>query len=247
MQVGDHALRMDAEDESIDDLAASIRRLGILVPLIVSSEGDQYYLIAGHRRYVAAMRVGLEEVPCIIRDSQPAESSEVAFAENVFRQDLSPVEIAAGVNDILTRKTMNVLDLARAMHRTEHWVRAQVAMLEWPDDVIAAVHQGWLSVSAASNIAMIADGNYRDFLLSNARDNGATARTTAAWLQAWRAQQPATEAVQAEPVPGGQVSQPALPQAPCIVCGNVHRTDALAMVLICTACINTVRGVGVEG
>ncbi len=243
IKVGEYALRMEAEDETLDDLAASIRRVGILVPLIVRSEGDKYDLIAGHRRLVAAMRLGLAEVPCIIRDSSEAQSSEMAFAENIFRQDLSAVEIAAGIKDILDQKIMEVPELARVVRLSEHWVRAQVAMLGWPADVLEAIHQRWLSVAAASNLAMIQDDSYRNFLLSNARDSGATARTTAAWLQAWCAQQPAEEAVQAEPVPGSQVSQPALPQAPCIACGNVQRTDGLAMVMICTGCLNTIRGV----
>ncbi len=243
IKVGAFVLRMEVEDAAIDDLVSSIRRVGILVPLIVCSEGDQYNLIAGHRRYVAAMRIGLAEVPCIIRDSSEAESSEVAFAENLFRQDLSAVETASRIKDILDQRIMELPELARAMHRSEHWVKSQLDLLSWPDDVLQLIHLGYLSVAAASNLALVTDDTYRDFLLKNAHENGATARTTAAWLQAWRSQAPPAAAVEAEPLPTSENPLPAVPQAPCIVCSQLFRTDGLAMVMACPACITAIRGV----
>lgn len=247
IQVGGHALRAGVENEDLDELAASIRRIGVLVPLIVRSEGDEYYLIAGHRRYTAALRIGLAAVPCLIRDSAPAESSEIAFAENLFRQDLSPVETASGLKDILDQGVMDLGELARAVHRSTEWIHRMVALLDWPADVLEAVHAGWLSVSAASNLALVTDDIYRDFLLRNAHDNGATARTTAAWLQAFRSLQPAAEAVCAEPLPPGTATTPAVPQAPCICCSQVFRTDQLCHIPVCTGCVNVIRGVGTGG
>ena len=233
---------MEVLDDEIDGLAASIGRLGVLVPLVIHSEGDVYNIIAGHRRYAAAVRAGLAEVPCIVRDSKEAESSEVAFAENIFRQDLSPVEVGSGIKDVLDKKIMDVPTVAAAMHRSAHWVLAQVDILTWPADVLEAIHEGRLSVSAANNLALVSSADYRAFLLRNAVEQGATARTTAAWLQAWRAQMPPETAVMQPPVDGRQTATPALPQCPCIVCNGMFRTDALAMVLVCTGCINTIRG-----
>lgn len=243
----DYSVRADVDEDGILELAASIRRVGIIVPLVVRPDGDQFQIVAGHRRYLAAFRADLKEVPAIIRTDEDNITAEVSLAENLFRQDLTPIEQAAAIKDTLDNQVMDRPELAKAMHRTELWVQAQVQMLNWPDDVLAALHQGWISVSAASNISLIEDDTYRNFLLSNARDNGATARTTAAWLQAWRSQRPAEEAIQAEPVSGTEAITPALPQAPCLVCNNVFRTDGLAMVMVCPGCIATIRGVGVQG
>ncbi|MBA7540024.1 Nucleoid occlusion protein [subsurface metagenome] len=241
IKVGDHALRLEPEDEAIDELAASIRRIGIIVPLVVSLEGDSFLLIAGHRRLAAAKRICLSEVPCIVREAKVAAGVEVSFAENLFRLDLSPVELAAGIKDVLTKDIMDVQALAKVMHRSAHWVNAQVSLLSWPEDVLAAIHSGWLSVSAASNLALITDGLYREFLLRNAADSGATARTTAAWLQAFRAMQPPEAAITAKAVSGESRSTPMVPQAPCLGCGQVHRSDELSHVPMCSQCIQAVR------
>jgi len=243
LKVGERELRMEGKDEALDELAASIGRIGIIVPLVVVAAADQFTLVSGHRRLAAAKQLGLKTVPCIVKDVSVDKQVEVSFAENIFRQDLSPIEVAAGIKDILEHDIIKLPDLAAVMHRSENWVRGQVLMLDWPADVLELIHGDKLSVAAASNLALVTDDSYRSFLLENALENGATARTTAAWLQAFRSMAPPEAAVQAEPEPGRQVSQPALPQAPCIVCNNVNRTDAMSMVLICSGCINSIRGV----
>lgn len=242
IKVGEYTLRMEIEDEDISELAASIRRIGVIVPLVVRPEGDSYVLIAGHRRLAASRNIGLETVPCCISQDRVAAGTEISFAENLFRKDLSPVELAAGLKDVLDQGLMGLPELAGIVHRTEHWVMRQVDMLGWPPDVLKLIHAGRLSVSAASNLALVHDEKYRGFLIQNALDNGATARTTAAWLQAYRSMSPPEAAVEAEPVNSTVGREPAVPQAPCIVCGEVRRTDALSMVMICSSCINAIRG-----
>lgn len=244
IKVGDHALRMDQEDETLFSLAASIRRIGILVPLVCRRDADSFILVAGHRRLAAAKHVGCKTVPVVVGEYDNAQSSEVSLAENLFREDLSAVEVASGIKDIIDQGVMALTDLAAAMHRSEHWIHAQIALLSWPVDVLAAVHSGVLSVSAASNLALITDDTYRGFLLDNARDSGATARTTAAWLQAWRSMAPAAEAIQAPAVSGESPTTPMVPQAPCICCSQVFRTDQLSHVPVCSSCINVIREVG---
>lgn len=247
IEVGQNALRMEFDDETLDDLRASIRRIGIIVPLVVSAAQDGYTLVAGHRRFKAAALEGQRTVPAIVRDTAALDAKEVSFAENLFRQDLTPVEVAAGIKDVLENETMTLDELAAAMHRSKHWVTQMVNLLSWPDDVLQAIHAGWLSVAAGSNIALINDDTYRGFLLKNAHEGGATARTTAAWLQAWRSMEPSDVAVTREPGPPGSAAAPAIPQAPCLCCMQVFRTDELAHVAICTACVSAIRGVGRSG
>ncbi|MBA7582011.1 Nucleoid occlusion protein [subsurface metagenome] len=244
IDVGDNALRMEFDDEEVSDLAASIRRIGIIVPLVVAAAGDSFSLVAGHRRLKAAANVGLSTVPCVVRKDSESGRREVSFAENLFRADLTPIEVAAGIKDVLENQTMTVDELAVAVHHSKHWVTSMIDMLSWPDDVLQSIHEGWLSVSAGSNLALINDDTYRAFLLRNAQENGASARTTAAWLQAWRSMEPVEVAVTAEPGPAAQASVPAIPQAPCLCCMQVFRTDELAHVAICVGCINAIRGVG---
>lgn len=239
--VGDYALRAGMDDDQIQELSRSISRVGVIVPLVVSRSGDGFRLVAGHRRIRAAQLASLETVPCIVREDTEALTREISFAENLFRTDLTPLEVACGIKDCIDNGVMDAACIATALHRTEYWVAKQLAMLDWPDDVLEVVHNGVLSVSAAANLAEVKDDSYRVFLLRNAKESGATARVTAAWLQAWRSMQPPEQAVQAEPVAAGERPQPMMPQAPCLCCGQVYRTDALSHVPICQGCINTIR------
>lgn len=246
LRTGTHDTRLEIDDEGINDLAASIYRIGIIVPLLVCPDGDNYCIISGHRRFAAALRVGLSDLPCCVREDSGPVATEISIAENLFRADLTPLEQATAIKDIIDQKIMDIQQIAAAMHRSLHWVSAQLDILNWPADILEVIHNGMLSVSAASNLAFVEDKTYREFLLRNAVEQGATARTTAAWLQAWRAAMPPEKAITQPAVGTGDRATPALPQALCIVCNQLLRTDALAMVLICTGCLNAVRGVGIQ-
>lgn len=247
IKVGDYAQRVDSEDDGIGELAASIRRVGMLVPVVVCRHGDNFVLVAGHRRVAAATDAGLKVVPAVVRKEGGAEAKEVSFAENLFRKDLSPIELAAAISDSYEQGILTIDQLAKGLHRSAYWIQAQIALLDWPADVLEVIHNGKLSVSAASNLAAVDDDVYRRFLLAQAVENGATARATAAWLQAWRSMVPPEEAVTREPVPAGERATPAVPQAPCIVCGEVFRTDELSHVPVCVHCIHTIRNISDRG
>jgi hypothetical protein len=95
--------------------------------------------------------------------------------------------MAVAVVALIKEGGMNREQVASVCHRSTAWVKEQEEILSWPPDVKMAIHDGWLSVSAASNIALIEEDVHRRLLLSRAKENGgATAMTTAAWLRAWR-------------------------------------------------------------
>ena len=244
IKVGDHAQRMEGEDEGIEELARSIARIGLLVPLVVCGGPDSYVVIAGHRRLAACQIAGRKTVPCVVRKGTESAKAEMTFAENMFRKDLSPLELAAAVKDCIENKVMTVDELAAGLHRSTEWIRRMVAMLDWPADVLEVIHAEKISVSAGHNLALVDGDTYRRFLVKNAVESGATARSTAAWLQAWRSMQPMEQAVTAEPGSAESRPTPMVPQAPCLACGQVFRTDELSHVPICAGCIQAIRNAG---
>lgn len=242
--VGEHEQRIEILDDDIEILAASIGRVGLLYPLVVRAKDNEFVLVEGHRRLAACKNLGRKKVLCSVENIGIETAAEIAFAGNIFRKDLSPLEIASSIKDVLDSGTLDAEQLAAALHRSKDWVGRMIDVLDWPADVLLAIHQGWLSVSAGHNLALVTDDSYRDFLLKNGEEGGVTARTTAAWLQAWRSMQPPEQAVNAEPATPGRHNQPAVPQAPCICCGNVFRTDELSHVPACVKCIKLIREVG---
>jgi len=247
IKVGEHEQRLEKVDDGIDDLAGSIGRLGLIYPLLVRGVDDGYILVEGHRRMEACRRLGLSTVQCIVEESGLAESTELSFAANFFRKDLSPVELACALKDCLANETLTVKELAAGFHRSEHWVYSMIAIADWPKDILEAIHNEKLSVSAASNLAMVTDDTYRNFLVRNAVEQGATARTTAAWLQAWRSMQPPEEAITAEPVSMGTHQTPMVPQSPCLCCSQLFEVNMMSHVPVCGQCIRILRQVGASG
>ncbi|GAH82992.1 unnamed protein product, partial [marine sediment metagenome] len=177
IKVGEYDQRLGVDDEKIAELASSIARVGLLYPVIVRKDGDNYMMIEGHRRMCAHMRLGMEVIKAIVTQSGKEFTAEMAFAGNFFRSNLSPIELAAALNDCLTNEVMTIDELAAGFNKSKHWVSSMIAIAGWPADVQEAIHHEKLSVSAASNLALVTDDSYRRFLVRNAVEQGATART----------------------------------------------------------------------
>lgn len=244
IEVAEHEQRLEILDDDIAGLAHSIGRVGLLYPCIVRAEGDGFVLVEGHRRFAAHKRLGRQTVPCVVVEAEESVVSEIAFAGNFFHKDLSPVELASAIGDTLKNGTMTVAEMAAGFRKSEHWVMSMAAICDWPGDVLAAVHSKGISVSAAHNLAQVTDDVYRKFLLSNAVDQGATARSTSAWLQAWRNMQSQEEAVQAEPVAGQPPPQPCIPQSPCFCCAQVFPVNEMSHIPVCGGCVQILSSAG---
>lgn len=241
IETGINDLRAEYDDESMNDLIVSVKRLGLINPITVRKDNEKYIVVAGHRRTYACRKAGLKEIPVVITDKDDRDIKEIAFAENLFRSDLTPLELAYGMAELIQKDTMSIEQIARSFGKSISWVKMQLSILTWPEDVQATVHQGLLNFSTAQNLAFVEDNQYRDFLIRNAIENGATARTTAAWLQAWKANLTPEEAVETEPQKVDNSTPPVLPVAPCIGCGTINRSDGMCMVLLCTNCVNSIR------
>jgi len=238
---GEHEQRFTYDDQEQAELTASIRQEGILQPFIVRPVGDRYLIVDGHRRRQAAESLGLPTVPCEIHAGDEATARRIALITNVLRKDPTPVELAVAIARAVEQGLQSEQEIAHALGRSVDWVKRQVALLQWPDDVLQAIHRGQLSIAAASNLAQVDNDQYRSFLLEHAIHGGATARTTAAWLQQYEASRPMQLAVTAPPLDGRPAPAAQIPTAPCLCCGIPHRTDELSHVPLCAACITRVR------
>ena len=92
--------RRNFNNESIDELAESIKTYGIIQPIIVTPKGKYFEIIAGERRWRAAKKAGLEEMPCIVREDTEKRNKEIALIENIQREDLNPIEKARSFREL---------------------------------------------------------------------------------------------------------------------------------------------------
>jgi ParB family chromosome partitioning protein len=138
------------DDARLDELAASIRTQGIIQPLVVRvREGGGYELIAGERRWRAAQRAGLHEVPAVVRDVAEKRAFEMALVENLQREDLNPIEEAQGFERLVEDFGYTQEALAARVGKDRSTVANALRLLRLPDDVRELVVVGKLSMGHA--------------------------------------------------------------------------------------------------
>lgn len=131
--------RRDFEQKAIDELAESIRKHGLLQPLLVRQKGDNYQLIAGERRWRASQQVGLEAVPCRVVELEDQQVCEAAIEENLKRQDLNMMEKAQAFKEYLDQFGGTIEELSRQLSLNRSTVSNMMRLLELPEAVQDAV------------------------------------------------------------------------------------------------------------
>jgi len=119
----------------LSELVASITEKGIIEPLIVRQRGDRYQIVAGERRYQAAVRAGLRELPVVIREVDDTEIIEVALVENIQRKDLGPFEEAEALASLADRCGYTHEDLAKRLGKSRTSITESLALAGMPDEV----------------------------------------------------------------------------------------------------------------
>ena len=119
----------------LSELMASIAEKGILEPLVVRQRGDRFQIIAGERRYQAAIQVGLRDLPVVIREVDESEMLELALIENLQRKDLTPFEEAEGLQGLADRCGYTHEDLARRLGKSRTAVTESLALTHMPEDI----------------------------------------------------------------------------------------------------------------
>jgi ParB family transcriptional regulator, chromosome partitioning protein len=134
-----HQPRQSIAEESLAELAASIREHGVIQPLVVTQSGDEYQLIAGERRWRAAQLAGLTTIPAIIKETTPQQMLELALVENVQRADLNPLEEAGAYRQLMDDFGLTQEEVAARVGKSRTAVANIVRLLRLPDDVKAAL------------------------------------------------------------------------------------------------------------
>ena len=128
-------------EESLEELAESIRRHGILQPLSVRRIGTSYELIAGERRLRAGQLAGLSEIPCIIMNMDDKESGAAALVENLQRQDLDFLEEARGISSLMNQFSLSQEQAARLLGKSQSAVANKLRLLRHSEAVLRAVRE----------------------------------------------------------------------------------------------------------
>jgi ParB family chromosome partitioning protein len=144
--------RQHFSEEKLEELAKSIKKNGIIQPIAVrpnKSENGKYEIVAGERRWIAAQRAGLHEIPVTILDLSDVESLEVAIVENIQRDDLSPVEEARGYKRLNEEFKYDHASISNLMSKSRSHISNTLRLLTLPPDVISMLEEGSLTSGQA--------------------------------------------------------------------------------------------------
>ena len=172
------------DDESLAELASSIRRHGVIQPLIVEpDDGDGYRIVAGERRWRAAKLAGLAEVPVIVREFGLERRLEVALVENVQREDLNPVDEAEAYRQLMEVTGLTQDLVAERVGKSRSAIANSLRLLNLPQDAMEALRSGLASAGHARSILSVLNPAQRSALLKRIVEDGISVREAEAAAQ----------------------------------------------------------------
>lgn len=257
-------IRYSVDEEKLDDLARSLKKIGIIQPLVVEKVNDVYEIIAGHRRYLAAKRAGLGTLPCVVIEVGHSRQDLMKWHENVYREEVNPIEQARWLVYLMQNYGYSQKDLVEVTGLSTGSISWRLLILEGDPLVREALEDGQISISQAKELNLVDDPEIRHSFLKLTIENGASVKTLQMWRfeaegqKAYRSAKydtiPQEEIAKAMKKPvttdtyGGNgvslfpVSQdPAVTGFTCIGCNEFHPWSNLYKIELCYSCYGLIR------
>ena len=168
--------RRTFNSESIDELSESIKKYGVIQPIIVTKKDNYYEIIAGERRWRASKKAGLLEMPCIIREDEERQNKEIALIENIQREDLNPIEKARSFRTLMDEYGMTQQQLAETIGISRSALANTVRLLNLDPRVIDLALQGKLTEGHCRSLMSFEDGDKQFKLAQQIIENGDSVR-----------------------------------------------------------------------
>lgn len=149
--------RKEFNEEKLEELASSIKKYGVLQPIILSKKDGYYEIIAGERRWRASVKAGLTEIPAIIKEEDEKKNATISLIENLQRENLTPIEKAKGFKDVLEKSDITVKELAKMLGLNATRVKESIQLLELDKTVIKLINQNKIPENTAKLLLQVDD------------------------------------------------------------------------------------------
>ena len=147
------------DEEALEELADSIKQLGLIQPITVKRSGDKYIIISGERRWRASQIAGLETLPAYIRDVEDEDLHAMALVENIQRENLNAIEIALGMQRLVDECGLTQEAMAEKLGKKRSTVSNYMRLLSLPSEVQLALKEGIITMGHAKAIAALSEEN----------------------------------------------------------------------------------------
>lgn len=175
--------RRTFNSESLEELATSIKRYGVIQPIIVTKMDNYYQIVAGERRWRAAKKAGLMEIPCLVRDSTERKNREIALIENIQREDLNPIEEAEAYAKLIQEYSMTQEQVAEMVGKSRPSVANTLRLLNFSDNIRALLITGEITAGQARPILALENTEDQDHAAEYIIKTGLNARQTEQYIK----------------------------------------------------------------
>ena len=168
--------RTEFDEEALEELADSIRQLGLIQPITVKRDGDKYIIISGERRWRASEKAGLKRVPAYIREVDDTTLHAMALVENIQREDLNAIEISLGMQRLVEECGLTQEALAERLGKKRSTVANYLRLLNLPEEIQFAIKGGIISMGHAKALVAVESKSKQLSLLKRCIKNNLSVR-----------------------------------------------------------------------
>ena len=170
--------RKTFKEEKIEELAASIKEHGIIQPIVVRKRENGYEIVAGERRWRAARKAELTQVPCLVRELSDEQNMLFAIIENMQREDLNPIEEAEGLQRMMQTFGMTQEQVSKSVGKSRPYIANALRLLKLPQEIIEQIAEGNLSAAHGRTLAGVEDDDAKEKLCAKILQEGLSVRET---------------------------------------------------------------------
>ena len=222
-------MRSEITPESVEELARDIKAHGLIQPITVRPTGKRFEVVAGHRRFRAAKIAGLALIPCVVRDLTENEADDIKVRENLYREDVNPIDEAKHIHYLIARYEYEPEELAERLGKSKEYLISRYELLQYPDYLQDAIYHKQVGLTSAQWLVRITNENVRRDYTRFAISGGITAKRAEAWYRSFEAGN-----LPREPQNFSEPQNPTSAEDhglyfPCVLCGGVSEIRDLEM------------------
>lgn len=185
--------RMKFDDQSIEELAQSIRESGVVQPVVVAPEEDYYKIIVGERRWRAAQKAGLRKIPVLIRNIPREKQVEISLIENIHREELNPLEIAQAFERLIQEQGYTQQQVAEKVGKDRTSVTNYIRLLKLPQEILDHINSGAVSMGHARALLALEEASAQLFACRQIIDKNLSVRNAERLVNKLKERPPRTQ------------------------------------------------------
>ena len=234
-------VRSVMDEVKLQELADSIKSVGLIQPVTLQRKGKRFEVVAGHRRLKASKIAGLASIKALVVNLGEEEADDLKIHENLFREDLNPVDEGRNIAYLIQKYEYTPEQMAKKIGKKVGYVLARYDLLSYPDYLVGAVEKSKIGLTAAGWLARITDDRILRDYVRFAILGGITAKRAEAWFRSWSAgnlpREP--ETFVASEVQGD--ARESVIEEICAICHYRENIDNMAMHYVHTDCLEATK------